>query len=454
MSTDVRGEAPVVPPSLRWAFGLSVCLLPMLVPSGPANTSPVDASIALTILMALLWLSHVRARVRVPYLAGVWLLVVAGAVAALLRAQPLATLALAQDVFLLAWASALASCIAADRTLVDTVCRAWSWSAVGWAGAIVLGRFLGLAWLAGTTAADGSRASLTFGDPNLAGSYFVACIFIVLASRHPRRHVSRTAAVGLLVVAVACTGSNGALLSLAIGGGVSLVLARATRRSGAMAAIGVACLLTLGIAAVSSLVDVTALREQAAASGPLLRDSVGRSDESSREREVLVSEGMGLYVRGDLIGVGPGMTKQTLAQTSAPYVKEAHDDYVATLVERGALGGLGLVVLLASVAVRLGGLVRRRPGDGTVTQRLGTIRSNRSTVAYRARGALTVRTHYLVGLGVAFVASGTFYEVLHFRHVWAYLGLVAGLHLVATHSAAARGGHRALTQEEVSCSNA
>jgi hypothetical protein len=426
----------------------------MLIPSGPANTSPVDVSIALTILMALLWLSHVRARIRVPYLTGVWLLVIAGAVAALLRAQPLATLVLAQDVFLLAWAAVLASCIAADRTLVDTVCRAWAWSAVCWAGAIVVGRFLGLAWLAGTSAADGSRASLTFGDPNLAGSYYVVCIFIVLASQRPRRHASRAAAVGLLVLAVVCTGSNGALLSLAIGGGVSLLVAQANRRAGAIAAIAAACLLVVGIAAVSRLVDVTALREQAAASGPLLHDSLGRSDESSREREVLVSEGMRLYFRDDLVGVGPGLTKQALAQASAPYVKEAHNDYVATLVERGALGGLGLVVLLTSVAVRLGGLVRRRPGGGGATDGPRTTRSARSSTADHVGGAGTMRIHYLVGLGVALVASGTFYEVLHFRHVWAYLGLVAGLHLLATDPVAVRAGHRALTQEEVSCSSA
>ncbi|GAA2148970.1 O-antigen ligase-like membrane protein [Humibacillus xanthopallidus] len=454
MSPEVRGAAQVAPPSLRWAFGLSVCLLPVLIPSGPANTSPVDVSIAVTILMALLWLSHVRARIRVPYLTGVWILVSAGAVAALLRAQPVATLALVQDVFLLAWAAVLASCIAADRTLVDTVCRAWCWTAVCWAGAIVVGRFLGLAWLAGTSTADGSRASLTFGDPNLAGSYYVVCIFIVLASRHPRRPASRAAAVGLLVLAVACTGSNGALLSLAIGGGVSLVLAQASRRSGAMAVIGVACLLTLGTAAASSLVDVTALREQAAASGALLRDSVGRSDESSREREVLVSEGMRVYVQGDPIGVGPGLTKQALAQASAPYVKEAHDDYVATLVERGALGGFGLVVLLTSVAVRLGGLVRRRPGGDSATDASGTTRSARSTTADRAGRPGAMLTHYLVGLGVALVASGTFYEVLHFRHVWAYLGLVAGLHLLATDPVAVRGGRGALPEEAAACSSA
>ncbi|HET7798793.1 MAG TPA: O-antigen ligase family protein [Humibacillus xanthopallidus] len=448
VSRDPAGGVVQAPASLRRALGLSVALLPLLVPSGPANASPVDFSIAVSIFMALLWLSHARVRVHVPYLAGVWILVVAGAVAALLRAQPAGTLALAQDLFVLAWAAVLASCIAADPTLVDTVCRAWSWSAVGWAGAIVAGRLLGIGWLAGTTTADGSRASLTFGDPNLAGSYYVACVFVVLASRHPGRRSARVATVGLLVAAVACTGSNGALLSLAIGAGVSLVVGRASRRSGALAAIGVACLLVLGVAALSSLIDVTALREQAAASGPLLRDSVGRSDESSREREILVAEGTRLYLGNDLVGVGPGMTKEALARTLAPYVKEAHDDYVATLVERGALGGLGLVVLLTSVAIRLGGLVGSGR-DGPAAARAGA----GSDVSANGRGQ-PVRAQFLVGLGVAFVASGTFYEVLHFRHVWTYLGLVAGLHLLATRRGGRPGGGpRLLAREEASCSS-
>jgi O-antigen ligase len=139
----------------------------------------------------------------------------------------------------------------------------------------------------------------------------------------------------------------------------------------------------------------------------LVRDSIGRSNESSDQRQQLVSEGMRLYFQGDAIGVGPGRTKATFAAESAPYVKEAHDDYVATLVERGYLGGLGLAVLIVSIAVRFG-RVRWRSLSPEV----------REIVPYPA---------LLLGLGCTFLVSAFFYEVLHFRHLWALLGLAAGL---------------------------
>ena len=106
-------------------------------------------------------------------------------------------------------------------------------------------------------------------------------------------------------------------------------------------------------------VDWTALQEQAAASGPVLHDSFGRGDSSSQDRQVLFAEGERLFWNGTLVGVGPGRTEPTLASIPAPYVKEAHNDYMATLVELGVIGGVGLVVL-----VRLG-VGTAGPGRGT-----------------------------------------------------------------------------------------
>ena len=37
--------------------------------------------------------------------------------------------------------------------------------------------------------------------------------------------------------------------------------------------------------------------------------------------------------------------------------------------------------------------------------------------------------HFLVAMGASFLIAGLFYEVLHFRHLWAFLGLLAGLDL-------------------------
>ena len=82
-------------------------------------------------------------------------------------------------------------------------------------------------------------------------------------------------------------------------------------------------------------VDLTSVRVAAAESVPLLRDSVGRSDGSASERQALLSEGTRLWFSGQGTGYGPARTKATLLAFQAPYVKEAHNDYLATLLERG-----------------------------------------------------------------------------------------------------------------------
>jgi O-antigen ligase len=160
------------------------------------------------------------------------------------------------------------------------------------------------------------------------------------------------------------------------------------------------------------------LQEQAAASGPILHDSFGRGDSSSQDRQVLFAEGTRLFYNGTLVGVGPGRTKATLADIPAPYVKEAHNDYVATLVELGVIGGIGLVVLIASIASRLARVVgwRERAGDFAVVR------------------GLLASPHFLVAVGASFLVAGLFYEVLHFRHLWAFLGLLAGLDLIRADS--------------------
>jgi O-antigen ligase len=99
-----------------------------------------------------------------------------------------------------------------------------------------------------------------------------------------------------------------------------------------------------------------------------------------------------------------------LQARQAAYVKEAHDDYLAALLERGPLGELALVILAVSVAVRAGRI--GRPG--------GIPASYREVVP---------RPELLGAAALAVALSGTFYETLHFRHVWALFGLIAALDL-------------------------
>ena len=77
----------------------------------------------------------------------------------------------------------------------------------------------------------------------------------------------------------------------------------------------------------------------------------------------------------------------------------------APLVERGLLGILGLVVLGATVAVR--------------TSRAT---SGRLRAAY---AEVLPRPELLLSAVVAMAFAALFYEVLHFRHLWALLGVIA-----------------------------
>jgi O-antigen ligase len=186
------------------------------------------------------------------------------------------------------------------------------------------------------------------------------------------------------------------------------------RRLGALAGLTTlaASVLVAGVLFVFVMprVDLNQIRERAAGSVPLLRDSLGRSNSSTSERATIVREGTNLWLRGDAAGFGPARTKATLASSQAPYVKEAHNDYLATLLERGLIGALGLLVLGIAVLVRCVRLV------------MGTLPKVYADLVPRA---------WLLGvIGPVIATAGGFYEVLHFRHLWAWLGLIAALVLV------------------------
>ena len=230
------------------------------------------------------------------------------------------------------------------------------------------------------------------------------------ACKHPRSPGVRRIAYLLVLLAIGFTGSNGAMLTLLVG----LVLAAAVtayRRRGAVGGLAVLASAALagGLTAgfVMPRVDLGQLREQAAGSVPLLRDSFGRSANSSGERATIVSEGANLFLRGDAAGYGPARTKATLEATQAPYVKEAHNDYLATLLERGVIGAIGLLLF----------------GVGVLTRCLRLVFGNLP----KAYAELVPRPWLLAVIGPVMVTAAGFYEVLHFRHLWTWLGLVAAL---------------------------
>jgi O-antigen ligase len=408
---DPLVAAAPVPRGLRtvgYLIALALWTMPMLTPTGPGNTGPADVTIAAAVVITVLWLYRYGGKVVLPYSVGIGVLMIAGLIAAFHQRVAISGTPVLQDLFLLLWAAAIANAVQRPWVL-RVFLQAWCWSAIVSAAVLVVARLAGLTALAGIKANNGGRAALTLGDPNLAGNYFLCALLVLLATRVIRRRWMRVLGVVLILTAIVFTGSNGAGVGLVLALAVAAAV-RVRQTRGPVFAIAVVALVLVPVGAAAPYVNVSAIRAKAADSVQLLQDSIGRSGTSGSERSILFTEGMHLFRTGDLIGLGPGQVKQTLTNQGAPYVKEAHDDYVATLAERGVLGGFGLIILIFAIGMRLTRVaVRPLPHD----------------VA-----ALIPRPEYLLGLGCAFLVSGMFYEVLHFRQLWAFLGLVAGLDMM------------------------
>ncbi|MGH7762633.1 MAG: hypothetical protein ACREOY_14650, partial [Candidatus Dormibacteraceae bacterium] len=128
-----------------------------------------------------------------------------------------------------------------------------------------------------------------------------------------------------------------------------------------------------------------------------------------QEREWLITETLALYRQGAPWGLGPDTTKPILQAQLAPYAYQTHDDYIEAIVERGLLGAFGLLVLIGSVGVRTWAVVRK---------------------PLRAEFAeLFPRTSPLFGAVVGLAVSASYYQILHFRHVWTLLAVVAALYI-------------------------
>ena len=87
----------------------------------------------------------------------------------------------------------------------------------------------------------------------------------------------------------------------------------------------------------------------------------------------------------------------------------AHDDYTAAPVERGVLGGVALICLLVIVAARC-----RRIGSQPLRPEYADV---------------FPRPELLGAAVIGMFMSAMFYQVLHFRHLGALLGIVAALDL-------------------------
>jgi O-antigen/teichoic acid export membrane protein/O-antigen ligase len=437
--TDSTIEMPAVPARkpfrvhrradvVRVVMIAAIWALPLLRPAGPGNTGPVDLVLSLAVIAAMLWLSGRRAVIRLPFAIPVGVSILAGTLASLVAYSHAyvsvggGLLAVTQDAFILAWALAVAN-LGRDTGMLQSMTRAWAISATVWSALMILGVLGHVSALSGETVRTGSRAAFTLGDPNLAADYFLVSLFVLRAARYPGRTVLRWACAAVIVAGIIFTGSNGGMLALLFATLAGAVFGLARRR-GAAAAVAATAVIVLGGVAAVSVLHVQTIVEQSQASGSLLSNSVGRQAESSGSRGTILAETEQLYFTGDnLLGIGPQGTKLAFQAHLYSYVKEAHDDYTAALIERGLLGALALVTLLVMVLVRCRRIASR---------------------PLRPEFAEIIPRPELLGAAVlAVLLSAMFYQVLHFRHVWALFGLVAALDLWGR---ADRDGRRPLLQ--------
>jgi O-antigen ligase len=400
-------------------LGIAVALTPLVSPKGPGHGAPVDALMFIGAVVAFLWAQRSRAVLRVPYVVPMTCLVAVGLVAALVGVSPfVGGLAMVQELFLLLWGAALATVCRTPRAL-GVLLRTWALSAAAWAVVLIAAVLTGQHAISGGVGAVGSRARLFFDHPNMAGNYFMIGAFIVVASGCPRRMWLRVAAVAVCVLAMFLTGSNAALLSL-IGGAVLALFLHLRAHAGPVRAIAVvtALVAVLGVGWVEVGAPLVAAAQQS--DNSLLRYSVGRGARSAEARQSLFTSQFQLYEQGDLLGIGPAGTREALGTEAAPAVKEAHNDYLGALVERGPLGALALFGLVGAVAARAVWLTRRPL-------------SPRLTAVVPVPAAL-------VGACAAFALTAVTHEILHYRWLWTLLGLVAALHLLIRQESDELGG--------------
>ncbi|WUI00779.1 oligosaccharide flippase family protein [Spirillospora sp. NBC_00431] len=393
-----------------------IASLPMLMPAGlapgPGNTGLPDLALVVVTATTLLWASTRKLPIRWPFLIPTLLTIIAGGVAAVVNDA--GALTLVKDLFVLLWAVSIAN-LGREPGHLKVALRAFVWIGTCYAVVMITGFVLGLDALSGKQV-DGERAMFTFGDANYASNWFICVFFIARATRFPATAWRRWTVCGVLLAAEILTGSNGGLLALiiAIVLGYLFRLFREGRAHHAIAIASLAVFLGGGGVAVVTQVDIQPFLDRASEASPILRDSIGRTTgESTNSRSTVLATTIDMIEeQTHPWGIGAGQTEAEMRVRQETYVREAHNDYVAAVLERGFLGGVALIVLVFVLLLQCVRIARRNALTSTYAR-------------------LVPRPELFGALVAVFLISGLFYETLHYRHGWAFFGLIAALHLFA-----------------------
>jgi hypothetical protein len=410
-----------------WPFlFLTIALVPVVVPTGPAQSAFVDVMSAIALPIFAASVAVRRRPITIPFLLPVFLIGVGSLLATINAVSPgAAYLAMAQDFYLFAWFVMLVNLLRDGRDLTR-MRVAWMWVANAVA---IYGLSLvvtqGQDSLLSIWQPRGVRAVGTFYDPNMFANYLVLSIFVVLGLSEEVGRLVRWGSLALLLTTLLATKSNGGLVALGAGGAAWLLARAWTLRISpggllATALFGGALVLS-GVWIVKGMgVGETELAEVSSST------VLGRSSHSSEGRFQIWGSLLRRYVDTPL-GIGPGnsaMQPLTVEERERPdsfLSKESHNDYLGYLIERGPLALLGLLALKLTVFGTIVDWWRRRSRQG-----------------HLSGGAFAAAA---IGAVVASAAHSFTIEVLHFRHEWLFVAMICAAEGMVFR---ARQAHRAV----------
>lgn len=413
------GPGAAVPPPTRgrrdswWLFlFLTIVLVPVVVPTGPAESAIVDIVSAVGLPIFAATVAVRRRPLTIPFLIPIFMISLGSLVAMLNAISPGdAYLAITQDFYVFAWFVMLVNLLREGRNLTTfRVIWMWTANAVALFG-IYRVLTVGHMGLAGLISPRGFRAISTFYDPNMCADYLVLSLFVVVGLGEEIGRFVRWGSIGLLLVGILATKSNGGLTSLGVGLAAWLLARAWTLRisPAGLAALGLlGASLALGAFWVVKGMGVGEAQLDSAASSSVL----GRAGHSSEGRFAIWGALLKRYAKTPL-GIGPGnsqsvpLSAEERERPNSLMSKEAHNDYLGYLIERGPLALLGLLFLKLGAFRRVISWWRRRVQQG-----------------YRTGGVFIAAS--IAALVASSVHSFTL-ETLHFRHEWLFLAMVCAL---------------------------
>jgi hypothetical protein len=397
-----------------WIFVMLLLLLPMERVAWPMGMTPAD--IALVVIIAVFWpIAWARhRRVAFPLLLPMWLIFVAGSLAALFSPVPTTGIqTMTQEAYIyLGFVSAANLLAWLDEENMHRLKKIW----------IIIACVEGLLSLMGSLKIGPSflyespiplrphyefegiqRAFATFANPNAAGGYLMTAFFVFMATPWPRHLLLRLAVGAWLFLGIYATGSNAALGGTLAGLGFYFLYWVLTQEDRQAVRLCIALGTLIAAVVIAPLLvgfSYSSLLDPSVAKSDLLSTTVGRVGAGVERRTNLLGIGWEFFSH-NLLGVGP-------AGVSAIFGVGLHNDYMAFLAERGGLGLIGFLLLITLTMACALASARLAHGD-------------------------RVRQLQAIALGVGFLANcidAMAHEVFHSRSLWFLMAVIFAYYYV------------------------